>query len=106
MFPEALAEELAYEMLGIQVQAMSPALRSRFRISATEGVIVTGLRRGSYLDNIGAREGDVLLRMNDIPIIDLDGFRKAVIKYRHKDAMVLIIQRGNQQYYVTVKIET
>jgi hypothetical protein len=28
-----------------------------------------------------------------------------VIKYRQKESAVLLIQRGNQQYYVTVKVD-
>jgi hypothetical protein len=33
----------------------------------------------------------------------VDDFKAAVIKYRQKESAVLLIQRRNQQYYVTVK---
>jgi len=104
-FPEELAEEWAYEFLGVRIQEISTILRLRFRIAAKDGVMVTELRSGSYLDRIGARSGDVIRRINDVVVKDLNDFQKAVIKYRLKESAVFLIQRGNQQYYVTVKLQ-
>lgn len=104
-FPEALAEELAYKSLGVRIQKISRAMRRRFRIAARDGVMVTELRPGSYLDRIGVRPGDVIRRINEKEVKTVDDFKGAVTKYRHKESAVLLIQRGNQQYYVTVKIE-
>jgi len=104
-FPEALAEELAYKSLGVRVRDISRAVRLRFRIAARDGVMVTQLRPGSYLDRIGVRPGDVIRRINEKVVKTVDDFKGAVIKYRHKESAVLLIQRGNQQYYVTVKTE-
>jgi len=102
-FPEALAEDLGYEALGVRVQEVSTALRHRFAIAARDGVVVTELRQGSYLQRIGARPGDVLRKINEMVIRTVDDFKAAVIKYRQKESAVLLIQRRNQQYYVTVK---
>jgi serine protease Do len=102
-FPEALAEDLGYESLGVRVQEVSTALRHRFAIAARDGVVVTELRQGCYLQRIGARPGDVLRKINEMVIRTVDDFKAAVIKYRQKESTVLLIQRRNQQYYVTVK---
>ncbi|HID29948.1 MAG TPA: PDZ domain-containing protein, partial [Desulfobacterales bacterium] len=104
-FPDALAEDWAYKSLGIRVQALSATHRLRFRIPARDGVIVTQVRAGSYLDRIGARPGDVIRKINDLVVKTPADFKGAAIKCRHKESAVLLIQRGNQQYYVTVKIE-
>jgi Do/DeqQ family serine protease len=104
-FPPELAEDLGYKTFGVRVQEISTALRLKFGIAARDGVMVTELHPGSYLDRIGARPGDVIRKVNEVAVKNLDDFKKAVIKYRHKESAVLVIQRGNQQYYVTVKIE-
>jgi len=104
-FPEALAEEWAYKSLGVRVQELSAVHRLRFRIPAKHGVMVTELRPGSYLDRIGARPGDVIRKINEVVVKTQGDFKKAVIKCRQKESAVLLIQRRNQQYYVTVKIE-
>jgi serine protease Do len=104
-FPEELAEDLAYKLLGVRVEAISSAARLKYKIAAEDGVMVTEIRSGSYLDNIGARPGDIIRRINEMALKTLDDFKKAAIKYRHKESAALLIQRGNQQYYVTIKTE-
>ena len=105
LFPDALAEDWAYKSLGVRVQALSASHRLRFRIPAKDGVIVTQVRPASYLDRIGARPGDVIRKINDVVVKTLADFKAATIKCRQRESAVLLIQRGNQQYYVTVKIE-
>ena len=104
-FPEDLADDLAYKSLGVRVQEISVAARLRFRIAAKHGVMVAELRPGCYLGRIGARPGDVIRKINELVVKTLDDFKRAVIKYRQKGSAVLLIQRGNQQYYVTIKTE-
>jgi S1-C subfamily serine protease len=67
--------------------------------------MVTEMRAGCYLDRIGARPGDVIRRINEVGVKTLDDFKRAVVKYRQKKTAALLIQRGNQQYYVTIKTE-
>jgi Do/DeqQ family serine protease len=104
-FPEELAEELAFRTLGVRVREISSLLRLRFKIAAKDGVMVTELRPASYLDRIGARPGDVIRRINEVTVKGIDDFKRAVTKYRQKESAALLIQRGNQQYYVTMKQE-
>jgi len=104
-FPEDLAEDLAYKSFGVRVQEISETTRQEFEITAESGVVLTEVRSSCYLDRIGARPGDVVRRINEVNINSLDDFKKAVVKYRHKESAVLVIQRGHQQYYVTLKTE-
>ena len=104
IFPEALAEDLVYNLLGVRMAKISTALRLKFRVSAKSGVILTDLRPNSYLHEIGARPGDVIRKINEITVNTLDHFNKGIIRYRQRESVVLLIQRGKQQYYVIVKI--
>jgi len=52
------------------------------------------------------RSGDVIRKINEVVVKTVDDYKRAVTRYRHKDAAVLVIQRGNDQYYVTMKVET
>ncbi|UCG80645.1 MAG: PDZ domain-containing protein, partial [Desulfobacterales bacterium] len=104
-FPEQLTEDLAYKLLGVRVADISSASRLKFRIAAKDGVMVTEVRPGAYLDRIGARPGDVIRRINEVPVKTLNDFKRALIKYRQREFAALLIQRGNQQYYVTARTE-
>jgi S1-C subfamily serine protease len=101
-FPLERAEELAWNLLGIKVEDLSAKNRRDFRIAAREGVVITDVRKGSNLGRVGARPGDVLRQIDDTEVASAEDFRKAVVKYRQKGSFVLLIQRGDQGYYVTV----
>jgi S1-C subfamily serine protease len=101
-FPIERADELAWSLLGIKVEDLTPKNRRDFRIAVKEGVVISEVRGGSYLARIGARPGDVLRQIDDTGIATRVEFRKALVKSRQKSSLVLLIQRGDQGYYVTV----
>ncbi|MFO7709730.1 MAG: PDZ domain-containing protein [Desulfobacterales bacterium] len=104
LFPVEKADELAWNLLGVRVQDLSPKNRRDFKIAAREGVVVSEVKAGTHLARIGARPGDVIRQVDDAGVGSIDEFRKAVIKSRLKSSVVLLIQRGEQGYYVTVSL--
>jgi len=101
-FPIERADQLAWSLLGIKVEDLTPKNRKDFRIAVREGVLITEVRSGSQLARIGLRAGDVLRQIDEAGIASHDEFRKVVVKVRQKPSLVLMIQRGEQGYYVTV----
>ncbi|UCE54484.1 MAG: Do family serine endopeptidase [Desulfobacterales bacterium] len=104
VFPLTLAEELAFRLLGIKVEDLTTKNRLQYQIPARKGVVISEIDKKSYLANIGARSGDVIRRIDDYKIKDKEDFKKAIIKYRQKNSVVLLLQRGDQGYYITVNI--
>ena len=104
VFPAERAENLAYRSMGIRVENITPKNRQYYRIQTREGVMISEIAGGSYLDRIGARPGDVIRQIDDMTISDKEDFKKAVVKYRHKRSLVILLQRGDQGYYITVKL--
>jgi Do/DeqQ family serine protease len=101
-FPIERADELAWSLLGIRVDELSSKNRRDFRIAIKEGVVISEVKGGSYLARIGARPGDVIRQIDDTTVSTREEFRKALVKSRQKSSLVLLIQRGEQGYYVTV----
>jgi len=104
VFPKELAMDLAYNLFGIAVENLSIKNRYRYKTDAREGVVISDLHPQSYLARIGASQGDIIRQMNDITINNIKDFEKAVIKYRQKSSVVILLQRGNQLYNITVKL--
>jgi len=104
VFPIDLADDLAYRILGIRVEDLSGKNRQRYRIIAREGVMISEIKENSDLAGIGARPGDVIRQIDDYTIENSEDFKKAVIKFRNKNSMVLLLQRGDQGYYITVNL--
>jgi S1-C subfamily serine protease len=99
-----LADELAFRLLGIQVEDISSGNRRRFRIESRKGVVISKVERNSYLDRIGAEPGDVIRQIDDVAIQNEEDFRKTIVKFRRKNSVVLLLQRGGQGYYITVNL--
>ena len=103
VFPEDRAFELADKLLGILIEDLSPQNRRRYQISVKEGVVISKVAPRSYLAGIGVDVGDVIRQMDDQTISSVDDFKKAIIKSRQKKSLVILVQRGGQGYYITVK---
>jgi Do/DeqQ family serine protease len=104
VYPLEMAEDLAFSLLGIKVEDLTKKKRKTYRIYAREGVVISKIKENSYLDSIGAQPGDVIRQIDDYTIQTSKDFKKAVIKSRRKNTIVLLLQRGEQGYYITVTL--
>jgi Do/DeqQ family serine protease len=103
-FPMQRAAELGYRLLGIRTEDLTAANRSGFGVMAEAGALISAVNPQSYLARIGARPGDVIRRINEVPIRTSQEFKSAIVKYRHKKSIIVLLQRGDQGYYITVNI--
>ena len=103
-FPMDRAEALAERLLGIQVENLTPNLRRRHRIFASEGAVISRVDPESYLGRIGAAPGDLIGQIDDFMISNKVDFEKAMVKYRLKTSIVIRLERSGQGYYITVRL--
>ena len=103
-FPIELALDLANNILGITVKNLSKKNRYLYKTHTQEGVVITKINRNSYLARIGARSGDVVRQMDELTIKNINDFKKAIVKYRKKKSLIIVLQRRDQLYNITVKL--
>jgi len=103
-FPMELALDLAHNILGITVKNLSKKNRYIYKTYTQEGVVITEINRNSYLARIGARPGDVIRQIDELTIKNIDDFKKAMIKYRNKTSLIMVLQRQDQLYNITIKL--
>ena len=94
-FPKELALDLAYSLMGVAVENLSKKNRYINKPFAKEGVLISEINRQSFLAQIGVRPGDIIRQMDDITIKNIKDFENAIIKYRQKSSVVILLQRGN-----------
>jgi len=104
VFPENLAIELAYKLLGIEVINSNTSNYWGSKSSKNNGVKIASMHRQSYLSHIGAQPGDVIRQINEIKIDNVENFYKAIVKYRKRSSIVILLIRKNQGYYITVNL--
>jgi Do/DeqQ family serine protease len=95
-FPLAAAIDLAYQLFGIKVTALP---------NMGKGVLVSEMAPNTHLVKIGVRPGDIIRKLNEITVSDIEDFKKAVVEYREKASVVMLIQRHGYLYHISVKIQ-
>ena len=104
VFPLDRAMDLAHQLMGIMVEDLSSQRHFRNRIVAKDGVVVSEIDRRSYLAHLGVLPGDVIRQIDEMTIKNTSDFKKAIVKYRKKSSVVILLQREDQGYYITVKL--
>ena len=100
IFPLDRALDLANQRLGIVVSEVNAKARSKYGLKTSSGVFIVKLRRGSHLDRIGVNPGDIIHQIDEERIENLSDFKAAIVKYREKPAVVLLVQRDAYLYYI------
>lgn len=104
-FPLARAEEYFFNLLGIQVQKGEPTQTKPKANAGTMGIAIARVRDKSRAYNLGIKPGDLILQINETSINSFSDFQKSVAGIFQKDAVLLLIQRGFQGYYLTIPFE-
>lgn len=88
---------------GINVENLTAQLRERYRIPANvEGVIVTKVEIGSRYYNAGIRAGDVILKVNNREIKNVEEFNKAIKAAMELGKAFILVRRGSGNVMFTV----
>ncbi len=89
--------------LGLSLQPITPEIGKALKIPAeVKGVVVMEVESGSPADEQGIIKGDVILEINRQSVANLEDVRSALEKSGDK-TMLLLISRGGQTLFVTVK---
>jgi Do/DeqQ family serine protease len=99
-FPLEQAVGLAFIRLGIKVGDMDRPTKRR--LGQEGGVLIEEVLRNSEAGKIGLERGDLILKINDLPIKNLDAFKRAISRNHHQPSLTLIVQRGAYGYSLTL----
>jgi len=91
-FPPARADELAWQLLGLQAAG------------AEDGLVVSRVRPGSPAARIGVQRGDRLLGLGGTPLRSVAELRRKMIEVRSARSVLLSVGRGPYQYNVNVPL--
>lgn len=99
-FPQDLAQDLVYHRLGLRVGR--PDRKTLRSYGLRDGVMISEVRRDSEAGRTGLEPGDLILKVNERPVKDLEAFDRAIGRYHHLPSLTLIVQRGRYAYSVTL----
>ncbi len=88
------------ELLGMTLEQPTPQLARRYGLKRAEGLVVTGVERGSPADRAALQEGDVITQAGKKRVSTVEEFRRAV--ERSGEDALLLVRRGDFAHYVVV----
>ena len=101
---ELAKEKEEEEKMGARVQDLTPQLSARYGISGIKhGVVVVGVEDGSLANEIGLREGDVILEINRKKIENTKDFEKAITDIDVEKGVIFLIHRKGSTFWHSYK---
>jgi serine protease DegQ len=83
--------------IGVETQDVTPELADNFGLSVTEGVIITGMMRGSPADEAGLRPGDILVAMDGKKIASTSQLLSTVAQQAPGRRVSVVAVRKNRE---------
>ena len=79
-------------------------LAVRYNVKFQPGVMVLEVEPGSPAEQAGFRSGDIIAKIGDQKIEDLDDYRKASVSLKDKEkAILFLIYRDGEPLFIAVK---
>ncbi|TDI34205.1 MAG: PDZ domain-containing protein [Acidobacteria bacterium] len=90
---------------GFTVREVTQEMVTSLNLPRLGGVLVTGVKPGSFAAEAGLRPGDLVLRLEDIEIEDLAHWSQAAQEAIEQgtDRLLLTVKRGPVRYFVVLK---
>ena len=90
---------------GLHVKDLSPDLAKELGVDTSSGVVISSVQPGSPADEAGLRARDVILEVNRAAVKNVDAYRSALKTNSKGKIVLLLVKRGEDTIYVTVKPE-
>jgi len=95
--------EKEYTWLGIKVEELTGNLKEEYGIEEEHGVVVVDVDIDSKAYEAGIREGDLIVKVEDKEIKDMEDFLSAKKKYEKLDVVLFTIIRGGVKRVIGIK---
>jgi len=90
--------------IGVEAQAISPAVAESFRLGSTRGALIAGVLRGGPADKAGVKPGDVLLEVQGKPVADPTGMLNLIAALAPGQAAKVKLKRHGQDVDATITV--
>jgi serine protease Do len=90
--------------LGIEYRDLEPEIASTFGLPVQQGVIVAAVTAGSPAARAGLRRGDIITRVDDVPVAQGGDLRRALRARSPGAEVTLTLLRGSKRFTTRVRL--
>lgn len=92
--------------IGVSIQDINSKFASEKNIRQLNGIYVNGLNAGGSAQEAGIIEGDVIARIQDIPVGSVSELQEQISRYRPGDKVNVLVYRNNKEMNIPVILKT
>lgn len=100
----AAAEPNSVNLLGIQVQDVTPEIAKRFGYTHEEGVVISEVLPNSAAAWIGLKRGSLIMEVNQQPITSAERFNQLVSEFKAGGSVLLLVRQDGVTRYVALTL--
>ena len=94
------------DWLGLQVTTSTQELAAQYNVQFHSGVMVTEVNAGSLAEQAGFLAGDIIVKVNDREVADVDEYQKTIGPLKNQGKAVLfLVYRNGEPFFTTIKAE-
>lgn len=94
------------DWLGLQVTTSTKELAAQYEVRFHPGAIVLEVNAGSLAEQAGFIPGDIIVKINDIEIMDGDLYQKTLESLeKQKKAVLFLVYRNGEPFFIAVKAD-
>jgi Do/DeqQ family serine protease len=97
--------EVQRAFIGVVLEDLDAKLASKKGISNIKGVYVAGLNAGGAAEESGIKEGDVILKIQDVLVNNLPELQEQVGRFRPGDKVDITINRNGETKVIAVTLK-
>jgi serine protease Do len=89
---------------GLDVRELTEELASRYSLKSNErGVVVVRVKPGTSAEEIGVREGDLIMEINREPVTSVKVYEKVAGKLPKDHPVLFLLKRQGRTIYLTLR---
>ena len=100
-----VAKAESQDLLGMQVQDITPELAQSLGLDTDEGVLVSDVTAGLSAAERGIKRGDVIKEIDKNPVSSISEYKRLLGIIKKGRTLLFLIRRGGTTIYIAVKIK-
>ncbi|MFH1613317.1 MAG: trypsin-like peptidase domain-containing protein [bacterium] len=92
-------------LLGMKVKTVSSETKKKYGFYSSQGVVVIEVTGGAWANRVGIQEGDVIIKINNVSIQNINDYAKILSKIKKKKEITMFLERGFSTLYLQTNID-
>jgi S1-C subfamily serine protease len=97
--------EVKRGFLGVRIQPITPQLAEEYDLEVLKGAFITSVNRNSGAYNAGLKAGDIITKVDGVPVSSTSELQELVSRYRPGDEIDILVFRDNNPQKLKIELK-